>query len=171
MTLSVAMIVIGAGIKTVLGGGGYGGLYLFVNNNSGIYESSTLATVAVAMIPVILWFTRHGTVFAPDWRVKLFSYSLIFACLLIPVGTEARTGLVCIAALGVLMLRDVKRRFLYLAGGVTLALAALPFLPQSYYERMATITGYQSDASASTRVAVWQWTYDFRERAPVRRRL
>ena len=166
MTLSVAMIVIGAGIKTVLGGGGYGGLYLFVNNNSGIYESSTLATVAIAMIPVILWFTRHGTVFAPDWRVKLFSYALIFACLLIPVGTEARTGLVCIAALGVLMLRDVKRRFLYLAGGATLALAALPFLPQSYYERMATISGYQSDASASTRVAVWKWTYDFAKERP-----
>ena len=101
MVLTAGAIIINGGIKTVLGGGGYAGLYLFVNDNSGIYESSTLSTVAIAIIPLILWFTRHGTVFPPDWRVKLFGYALVFACLLIPVGTEARTGLVCIAIAGV----------------------------------------------------------------------
>ena len=39
-----------------------------------------------------------------DWRVRVFAYNLVFACLLIPVGTEARTGLVCIAVLATLML-------------------------------------------------------------------
>ncbi|WFL78482.1 DUF5935 domain-containing protein [Altererythrobacter arenosus] len=167
MTLTVATIVVSAGIKTVLGGGGYGGLYLFVNNNSGIYESSTLATVAIAMIPVILWFVRFGSIFPPDWRVKTFAYALIFASLLIPIGTEARTGLLCIAALGLLMLRDVKQRVLYMIAGATLGLAALPFLPQSYYERMATITGHQGDQSASTRLAVWEWTIEFAEERPL----
>jgi len=166
MTLTVACIVISAGLKTVGGGGGYEGLHLFVNNNSGIYESSTLATVAVAMIPVILWFTKHGTVFTPDWRVKLFAFALIFACLLIPVGTEARTGLLCIAALGVLILRDVKRRALFIAGGAMLGVLALPFIPQSYYERMATITQPGGDESASTRVAVWEWTIDYATEHP-----
>ncbi len=167
MTLSVAIIVIGAGIKTVMGGGGYGGLYLLVNNNSGIYESSTLATVAIGMIPVILWFVKHGTVFPPDWRVKLFAYALIFAALLIPIGTEARTGLLCIAALGVLMLRDVKHRMLFIVGGALLMIAALPFIPQSYYQRMSTITSHEGDQSASTRVAVWRWTLDYVEEHPL----
>lgn len=161
MVLTVAAIVISAGMKTVLGGGGYERNLFFVNDNSGIYESSTLATVAICSIPVIIWFTKHGTIFKPDWRVKTFAYSLIFACLLMPIGTEARTGLICIAVLIGLAMRDVKRRLVFIVSGAALALVALPFIPQSYYERMSTITSHEGDQSASTRVAVWTWTLDY----------
>nr|WP_137677196.1 DUF5935 domain-containing protein [Parerythrobacter lutipelagi] len=161
MVLTVSAIIISAGIKVTLGGGGYERRLFFVNDNSGLYESSTLSTVAVCIIPIILWFNKYGTVFKPDWRVKLFSAGLIFACLLMPVGTEARTGLICIAVLLVLGLRDVKRRLTFIVAGATMALVALPFLPSSYYDRMATIGSPQGDQSASTRVAVWEWTIDY----------
>ena len=166
LTLSAASIIIVGGIKTAAGGGGYGVLNLMVDNNSGLYESSTISTVEIALIPIILWLTRFGTIFAPDWRVKAFAAGLIFACLLIPIGTEARTGLVCIALLGVLMLRDVKRRFLYLAGAGLLGLAAVPFLPSTFSNRMETIQGFQADQSAGTRLAVWAWTWDYAEHHP-----
>ncbi|GAA4048471.1 putative O-glycosylation ligase, exosortase A system-associated [Parerythrobacter jejuensis] len=161
MVLSVGAIIISGGLKTVTGGGGYGVLSLFVNDNSGIYESSTLSTVAVGIIPLIIWFTRHGTIFVPDWRVKLFAYCLIFACLLIPVGTVARTGLVCIAVLMVLLLREVKNRAAFIIAGAALGVMALPFVPPSYYERMSTIGSADGDESASTRIAVWEWTLDY----------
>ncbi|GGE02466.1 hypothetical protein GCM10011515_22660 [Tsuneonella deserti] len=167
MVLTAGAIVIDGGIKTATGGGGYGVLYLFVQNNTGMYESSTIATVAIAIIPLILWAMKHGTVFPPDWRVKLFGYALIFSCVLIPIGTEARTGLLCLAVLGVLMLRDVKRRFLYIGGAAMLGLMALPFLPQSYYERMGTLETHDEDRSASTRVAVWEWTIDYANSHPM----
>jgi probable O-glycosylation ligase (exosortase A-associated) len=167
MVLAASAIIISAGMKTALGGGGYESLYFFVNDNSGLYESSTMATIAVAIIPLILWFTRHGTVFAPDWKVKLFAFPLIFACLLIPVGTEARTGLLCIAVLAFMMLRDVKRRMAFVAAGAALLVIALPFLPQSYYDRMATINSPSGDESASTRVAVWEWTLDYAAANPM----
>lgn len=161
LLLSVATIVIGTGMKTILGGGGYQNLKFFVNDNSGIYESSTLATVAIGLIPMLWWFVRHGTIFRPHWLVTGFAVGLTFACLLVPIGTEARTGLLCIAALGGLMLRYTRRRMLFIAGAGVLALTALPFLPQSYYERMATLAQPSGDESASTRVAVWQWTLDY----------
>lgn len=167
LVLTAGAIIISAGMKTALGGGGYGSLYFFVNDNSNIYESSTLATVAIALIPIILWFTKHGTIFVPDWRVKTFAGLLIFACLLIPVGTEARTGLLCIAVLGVLMLRDVKNRLFYLFGAAALGMMALPFLPASFYDRMATLGSVQSDESASTRVQVWLWTIDYASQNPL----
>ena len=166
LVLSVATIVIGTGMKTILGGGGYENLKFFVNDNSGIYESSTLATVAIALIPVILWFTKYGTIFRPHWMVTAFAGALIFASLLIPVGTEARTGLLCIAALGVLGLRFTKRRFTFIAAAGMLGLVALPFLPQSYYDRMATLGQPGGDESASTRVAVWEWTIDYASEHP-----
>ena len=167
MILSVGAIVISTGMKTVLGGGGYEQLKFFVKDNSGIYESSTLATVAISLIPLVVWFTQHGTIFKPDWRVKLFAAGLIFSSLLIPIGTEARTGLLCIGALGILLLRDVKRRMTFLAAGALLGMAALPFLPQSYYDRMATIAEPGGDESASTRVAVWEWTIDYVSQNPL----
>ena len=166
MVLTIGMIVIATGMKVVGGGGGYGELNYFVDDNSGIYESSTLATVAIALTPLIWWFTRYGTIFRPHWTVTVFGMALIFASLLIPIGTEARTGLVCIAALAFLLLRYTRKRMLFLVAAPVLALSALPFLPQSYYDRMATITEPGGDESASTRIAVWEWTLDYAAENP-----
>jgi probable O-glycosylation ligase (exosortase A-associated) len=164
--LSAATIIIGAGIKTVISGGGYGADILIVNNNTGLYEGSILSTAAIAFIPLLLWFTRHGTIFAPDWRVKAFVFPLIFACLLMPIGTQARTGLIAIAALGLLMLRTTRRPLLYVGMIGALGLISLPLLPQSFQERMGTIQSYQADQSASTRLAIWSWTLDYATRNP-----
>ena len=167
MLLSAGTIIIVGGLNTVATrGGGYGELDLMVNNNSGMYEGSTISMVAVAIIPLIWWLVRHGTVFPPDWRVKAFAGALSFACLLIPIGTSTRTGLVCIGLLAVLQLRTVKRKVLYCAGLATLGAAAVPFLPSAFTDRMSTIKTYQADESASTRIAVWGWTWDYAKQHP-----
>ena len=167
MIVSASSIIIVGGIKTLASGGGYGELNLMVSNNSGLYEGSIISTVAICIIPIILWFARHGTIFAPDWRVKLFCYALIFACLLIPVGTSARTGLVCIGLLAVLMLRDTKRRGTYIAVLAFAGLIVAPVLPSAFTARMGTIKEYKADESASTRLAVWKWTWDYAKQHPL----
>lgn len=166
MLLSAASIAIAGGIKTAAGGGGYGSMTLLLDENFGLYEGSIMSTVGIAIIPLILWYRRHGTIFPPDWRVSLFCFALCFACMLLPIGTQARTGLVCLAVLALLSLRAVKHRFLYIAGAGLLAVAAIPFLPQSFTQRMETIEEYQSDQSASTRVAVWAWTWNYAKENP-----
>ncbi|MFN2259088.1 MAG: putative O-glycosylation ligase, exosortase A system-associated [Parasphingopyxis sp.] len=167
IVLALAAIVIGAGIKTVFGGSGYGSFAMMVDDNSGIYEDSTLSTAAIMAIPLILWLTRHGTIFKPDKWVYIFAGGLIFACLLTPIGTQARTGLVCAGFLAVLMLRDVKRRGLFVAGAALAGLVALPLLPAAFSERMGTISNYQADESAGTRIAVWSWTLDYVQEHPL----
>ena len=161
MVLTVGAILITGGMKTAAGGGGYGQLQTFVPDNSGIYEGSTLSTIAIAIIPLIWWAARFTTVFPRGKLVTLFAVALTFAAVLIPIGTQTRTGLLCIALLGVLSLRSVKRRFLYLGLAGVLVVAAIPFLPESYTKRMSTIENHQSDQSASTRVAVWMWTLEY----------
>jgi probable O-glycosylation ligase (exosortase A-associated) len=167
MILCSAAIFIVGGIKTAISGGGYGAQIFMLDDNTGLYEGSTGSTFAVCLIPLILWFCRHGTIFPPDWRVKLFAGNLIFACLLIPIGTAARTGMLCIAALAGLVMRDMKRRLGYalLVGAV--GLAAIPMLPQDFSDRMDTIGGYQADASATTRLAIWAWTWDYAQDNPL----
>ncbi|WP_022683725.1 putative O-glycosylation ligase, exosortase A system-associated [Sphingobium bisphenolivorans] len=166
MVLCASTIIINGGMKTALSGGGYGVLNLMVDNNSGLYEGSIISCVAISLIPLILWLAQHGTIFPPDWRVKTFAYALCFACLLMPIGTEARTGLVCIAILAGMMLIRSKRRFIYGPLMAVAALAAIPFLPASFTQRMSTIENHQGDESASTRLAVWKWTLDYVKEHP-----
>lgn len=166
MVLCAAALIVTGGIKTLASGGGYGVLVLLIDDNAGLYEGSIISMVAICIIPLILWLANHGTIFPPDWRVKLFSYALIFAALLIPIGTQARTGLVCIAVLAILQLRFARYRFVYAGMAVTLGLIAIPFLPQSFTERMSTIQNYKADESASTRIAVWEWTWEYAKQNP-----
>ncbi len=167
MVLSVGAIVIDGGMKTAFGGAGYGTLTFFVRENSGIYEGSIISAVAMSIIPLALWLARHGTIFPPDWRVRLFVAALIFACLLIPIGTEARTGLLCAGVIGALLMRSVKHRFAYAALAGVALLVAVPFLPASFAERMSTIGDHKGDQSASTRLAVWSWTLDYVKQHPL----
>lgn len=166
LVLCASALIVTGGIKTALGGGGYGSLVLLVNDNSGLYEGSIISCVAIAIIPLIVWLAQHGTVFKPDWKVKTYAAALVFAALLIPIGTQARTGLVCIAVLALLFIRQTKRRFLYLAGAALVGLAAIPFLPSAFSQRMETIQDYKADESAATRVAVWKWTWEFVKEHP-----
>lgn len=167
--LCASALIVTGGIKTAASGGGngYGTLVILIDDNSGLYESSIISLVAIAIIPLILWLVKHGTIFKRDWRVNIYAACLIFACLLIPVGTQARTGLVCIAVLAVLLLRYSKRRFLYLGMVVGLGVMSIPFLPTSFTDRMATITDPKADQSASTRLAVWAWTWEFVKQNPM----
>ena len=220
MVLSAASIIIVGGIKTLASGGGYGQLNLMVDNNSGLYEGSTISTVAVAILPIIAWLAKYGTIFrqatsspsplhpragggpgaahsatefsatfpaswqlgprlrggrtadtpvAGQWRerfIKLFALALGFACLLIPVGTSTRTGLLCIGLVAVLGIRSVRRKGLYLGALAACALVAVPFLPSTFTARMNTIKTYQADESAATRLAVWAWTWEFAKTHP-----
>jgi putative inorganic carbon (HCO3(-)) transporter len=166
LVLCASALIVTGGIKTALGGGGYGSLVLLINDNSGLYEGSIISCVAIAIIPLIVWLAQHGTIFKPDWKVKTYAAALTFAALLIPVGTQARTGLVCIAVLALLFIRQTKRRFLYLTGAALVGLAAIPFLPSAFSQRMETIQDYKADESAATRVAVWKWTWEFVKEHP-----
>jgi putative inorganic carbon (hco3(-)) transporter len=167
MVLCASALIVTGGIKTAAGGGGYGSLVILIDDNSGLFEGSIISCVAITIIPLILWLTKHGTIFKPDWKVRLYAAALIFACLLIPVGTQARTGVVCIAVLGILLLRYARYRMLYLGGVALIALAAIPFLPTSFTERTDTIKNYKADESASTRLAVWAWTWEYVKEHPM----
>ena len=167
MVLCASALIVTGGIKTAAGGGGYGSLVILIDDNSGLFEGSIISCVAITIIPLILWLAKHGTIFEPGWMVRLYAAALIFACLLIPVGTQARTGIVCIAVLGILLLRFARYRMLYLGAVALVGLAAIPFLPSAFTQRADTIKDYKADESASTRIAVWAWTWEYVKEHPM----
>ncbi len=167
MVLCASALIVTGGIKTATGGGGYGALVVLIDDNSGLFEGSIISCVAITIIPLNLWLAKHGTIFRPSWMVRGYAAALIFACLLIPVGTQARTGIVCIAVLGILLLRHARYRMLYLGAVALVGLAAMPFLPSTFTQRADTIKDYKADESASTRIAVWAWTWEYVKEHPM----
>ncbi|MFC3713289.1 putative O-glycosylation ligase, exosortase A system-associated [Sphingoaurantiacus capsulatus] len=161
LILCVGAITVTGGIKTILGGGGYGTISLLVDSNTGLYESSTISAVSVALIPLVIYSYRFNKIVPKSRLTLLVAMGLIFSSALIPVGTEARTGLVCLGVLAALNFLRAKRKVVYAAVVGVFVIAAIPLLPQSFTERMGTIKTHSSDNSASTRVAVWMWTMDF----------
>ena len=65
-----------------------------------------------------------------------------------------------------LSLRNARRKVLYLTMIAAAAVIAVPFLPASFTDRMSTIKSHDADESASTRLAVWQWTIDYAKAHP-----
>ncbi len=161
LVLSASALAISGGMKTALGGGGYGTLRLLLSDNSGLFEGSIFSMAAISIIPLILWLAAHSSIVPRHKLVWAFAILLVFACLLIPVGTQARTGLVCAAFLAAFYLRDSKRRGVYISAIAAVVLVALPLLPSAFAARMETIQDYQADQSASTRLAVWGWTWNY----------
>lgn len=164
--LAGSAIIVSGGIKTLLSGGGYGALRLLMVSNNGLYESSTLSCFAIAIIPLILFITRKASVIKTSCWTRLYGLALCFACLLIPIGTEARTGLVCIAVLAFCLLRFVRYRALYLVTVAGLIALSPALLPESFIARMTTIETAQGDSSASVRLGVWRWTLDYASHHP-----
>ena len=167
MLFTICALMFSGAIKTALGGGGYGHLAFLVQRNVGLFEASTMATVSVGMIPIALYLYRYGTLF-PKSRVTMLATAIIVVCaILVVVGSEARTGLVAIAVIALLEYRRVKRKLLVGTLAVIVGIASIPFLPSSFTDRMNTIKTYEEDTSASTRVAMWTWTWEFAKANPL----
>lgn len=164
--LCVGLVSISGGLKTLMGGGGYENLRMIVDTNQGLYESSTISTVAMASIPLILYLWRDSPLVGRNRWTLLFAIGLIVAAILVSIGVEARTGVVTGGMLLFLLFLRSRRKLPLAAGVVAAAIVALPFVPQTFIDRAETITKPETDTSASTRLAVWKWTLDFVEEHP-----
>ncbi|EMD81986.1 DUF5935 domain-containing protein [Pacificimonas flava] len=167
MIFSMSAITISGGLKTLMGGGGYGTLSLLVSNNTGLYEGSILSTVGCATIPLVWWLYKNNSFVPPSKITFLLASGLSLSFILITFGSEARTGLLALGVLLVILWWQSKRKILY-ATAISIAfLLALPFVPKSFTDRMDTIGSFQADQSASTRIAVWNWTLDYLKDNPL----
>ncbi|MGB3721351.1 MAG: DUF5935 domain-containing protein [Pacificimonas sp.] len=158
---SICAITLSGALKTLAGSSGYGSLSFIVGNNTGLFEGSILSTTALSMLPMLWWFYRHNTLLPPTKLSLLATFGISVSFLLVPIAAEARTGFVAMGVLAAMIWWRSKRKILIGGGIFLLAVAATPFVPQSFWDRMSTIETYQSDESASTRIAVWKWTWDF----------
>lgn len=159
--LASGMHLIGVGIKGAVTGGGYKWRMTALPGDSGLAETSAMATVAIMFIPLLLYMREHS-ILVPWKKIRNIFYPIYAGlCVTAMIGTGARTGLVCLAVLGILYWMQTRHK---VAGAVAIAvlgILVLVFSPDRWKERMGTIDDYKEDTSSLTRIKVWQWAIDF----------
>lgn len=169
LLFSLATIVFSAGVKTLMGGGGYGTLAVLGGANSGMAESSTLSAVALMMLPLIHFVYKNSVIFPEKRLVKFLLLAVGVTAIAAVVGSTARTGLVAGAfLLFCYVLRSHSKIFWSIVLMVALAIGATLNLEGSTWgQRMTTINTYNEDSSASSRIDVWKWTMKFVSEHPL----
>jgi len=164
--LCVALVTTSGAMKTLAGGGGYKDLKMIVDVNSGLYESSTIGAVGMAIVPLVLYVYKHCDLVGRNIFTKIAVVGLCASSVLVVIGTEARTGLVCIVALALMYFVRAKRKLVFAAGMAVALAVSVPLLPQSFIDRMSTILHPNEEVSAATRTNVWGWALDFVKQHP-----
>lgn len=171
-TACVSYFSFSAGIKTLIGGGGYGLELVHASVNNGLAESSTLAGVSVACIPFILFFYKYSTIFPPNRYFKFACIGALAIFLFGIIGTYARTGLVCLFILFSCGFMLSKKKVLLLFAAAVIMIGLVSFAGDDWRSRMDTIFDREKVVDDGTihimgRMEVWRWVIDYSTRKPL----
>ena len=160
VVFSVSGIAVPVGIKTLLTGGGYGwDVTPIFSPGAVLGEGNTLSLCAVMIIPLINFVARHSLIL-PWRRIRVVSCAgLVLGCIAAALGTFARTGLVSLITLGILLLWQTKRRVLVGTLMLLMGSSMLPVVGPAWMDRMQTIDS--SEASAEGRIYAWNWALQY----------
>jgi len=147
--ISIAYFSIKGGAFTLLKGGAH---RVFGPENSMIQDNNHIGVVMVTVVPLIYYLYRHTREQWLRWGLLATMALTLFGIL----GTYSRTAFL---ATGVMLagfwLRSTHK-MATLALALVLALPALLFMPDQFYERIGTIGTAQEDSSFMGRVDAWR---------------
>jgi putative inorganic carbon (HCO3(-)) transporter len=156
-----------AGLKSLLGGGGYG--INLVGSEGFMYaEGSTLATIAISIIPLLLYLRKYSSLVKEKPMIKYYCTFLRLCSLGVLIGTQARTGLVALFIFLVIQFFDSEKKLKYVIGSMLFGIVFLSIVNDSWFDRMSTIKeGSSTEVSALGRIVVWRWTIDYVNEKPL----
>jgi probable O-glycosylation ligase (exosortase A-associated) len=158
---ALAIHIMPFGIKTLVNGGGYGSALGIVAGNSGFSEGSTLAAVALMLVPFCLYFIRHSVLMPQVRLTQMIYYGMLVLLVACAFGTFARTTLVGVLVLGIALWIRSRRKIVGAAVGVLMVMGMGIVASDAWEERISTVQEYQSESSALGRILVWKWTLGF----------
>lgn len=166
--IASSLFIIMAGVKSAMGGGGYGIALIGLQGSGFMYsEGSMLATLAICLIPLSLYLANFS--YLSDKKIfKVYCYFVIFCALTTQVGTQARTGLVVLAVYILLHLYYTKKKAKGIIFLLILGLIGSQFINDGWMNRMQSIDDSSTeDKSAVGRIVVWRWAIDYASSRPL----
>ena len=154
IALSIGFYGIKGGIFTITTGGAFR-----VQGPSGTFFSGN-NEMGLALIMAIPLFRFLQTT-AKRKIVKLGLLAAMILCAVSIIGTQSRGALVGGTAMLLFLILNSRKKFLF-GSLMAIAIPIIVFsMPQSWFDRMNTITNYQQDQSATGRIDAWTYAYEF----------
>ena len=153
IAVSIGFYGVKGGIFTIVHGGVYrvvgpSGTFIGGNNEMGLALGMT--------IPLMYYLYRESKRFYVRWGLA----AAMLLTALAAIGTQSRGAMLGMSAMGVMLWWKSRQKFfmaLLLAVGVAMV---YNFMPQEWFDRMATIKTYEQDGSAQGRIEAWTFAFN-----------
>lgn len=169
--LAVMYYSVPSAIKVIVSGGGGGiGAGEVVASQGGMFGDRVSLSVVFAMaLPFALFLGRRTTLLPARWLrwVKPAMLGVAASLVVSLIGTYARTAVFDGGAVLLMLVARGRQKITAIVGAAVTLAVLLPFAPVSWFERMDTITHYQSDSSAMSRISAWTWSWHFALAHPI----
>ncbi len=150
---SIGFYGVKGGLFTIATGGNF---RVWGPTNTYIEGNNEVALALVIIIPLM----RYLQLTTENVWLKKGLVGAMLLCAAAALGSHSRGALLGIAAMVLVMwLRTEKK----VSSGILIvmvALALLPFMPQEWWDRMATIKTYEQDESAGGRINAWWMAFN-----------
>jgi probable O-glycosylation ligase (exosortase A-associated) len=146
---SLALLGVKGGVFTVLHGGSY---RVWGPPGSFIEDNNEFALALIMTIPILRFLQLQTT----DMRIRHGLTAVMLLCAASALGSHSRGGLLAMAAMGVWFWWRSPRKAVIGIWIAMVAFALLPMMPEEWWNRMASISTYEEDASAMGRVFAWE---------------
>jgi probable O-glycosylation ligase (exosortase A-associated) len=144
---SIAFFGIKGGIFTIATGGAYR-----VRGDGGFIAGNNEIALALIMITPLLYYFIF---ISPRRWMKWALWATFALCVIAAIGTQSRGGLLGVIGMIAMFIARSPHK-LRIALPILGLAAFIPFfMPESWWDRMATIDNYRQDASAMGRINAW----------------
>ena len=153
MTLSIGFYGVKGGLFTLMTGGAHQvrgpmGSFIYGNNEIGLALCMT--------VPLLYYLSAIST----SRVLKLGLLGAVLLTVIAALGTQSRGALIGLAAMATLLwLKSPHKIQLGLLIGF-IVLVVVPFMPETWFERMQSIRNYEQDHSAQGRINAWRMAFN-----------
>ncbi|MDO9713096.1 putative O-glycosylation ligase, exosortase A system-associated [Paracraurococcus lichenis] len=149
IVISIGFYGVKGGIFTLMTGGSF---IVIGPADSMIGDRNHLAVAILIAVPLANWLRQYSA----HHSVRIGLIAAMGLMVVSAIGSQSRGALVALAASVLIFWWRGKSK---LVGGVLITaciVGILNFMPQSWYDRMNTISTYEADGSAMGRVRIWE---------------
>ena len=153
IVFSIGFYSVKGGIFTIMTGGGY---HVFGPDGSEIMENNALAIAILMIVPLMVYLNR----FPPKpWVKKIMPYCIFFSLASV-IGSQSRGAVLAILAVGGYYWWKSNSKLVTAMLFAFLATLTVLFMPQSWHDRVDSISEYQEDSSSMGRIRAWQYSIE-----------
>lgn len=146
---SIGFYGLKGGIFTLVSGGEF---LVWGPPDSAIEDNNHLAVGLVMMLPLLYWLYRDAE---KRWLKAIVLLTALMSAVSI-FGSHSRSAFLGIVAMSAFLVLKSDKKIAVGIAAITLGAVAVFFMPQEYWDRMASIEHYQQDSSAMGRINVWK---------------